>query len=292
MNRFRLAHLSDPHLGPVPTPPLAALLSKRAFGYANWLRARRRALGGDVLRAITDDLARQGADHVAVTGDLVNIALPEEFAAAAGWLATLGAPEDVTVVPGNHDAYVPGAAARALEAYAPFMTSDTGSGLPLVRRRGPLAILGVSTAVATPPGYASGRVGPAQRDALQAALDRNDDAVKVVLIHHPPDITLSPGRRRLVDHEDVREVLAAGCADLVLHGHNHRPSLTMLPTPRGDAPILGVPSASSDGTHHPFASYALIDVSDGAVRITRRGLTSADGPVRTLETVDLPLPRR
>jgi 3',5'-cyclic AMP phosphodiesterase CpdA len=292
VNRFRLAHLSDPHLGPVPTPSLAALLSKRAFGYANWLRARRRALGAGVLEALTDDIARHAPDHVAVTGDLVNIALDEEFDAAARWLGTLGAPEDVTVVPGNHDAYVPGGAARALAAYAPFMTSDGGGGLPLVRRRGPVAILGVSTAVATPPLFATGRVGPAQRNALQAALDRHDDAVKVVLIHHPPDAVLSPGRRRLVDHAEVQEVLAGGCADIVLHGHNHRAQLTFITTPRGEAPVIGVPSASSDGSHHPLASYALVDVMDGAVRITRRGLQRRDGPVRTLETVELPLPRR
>lgn len=292
MNRFRLAHLSDPHLGPVPRPSLMALMSKRAFGYANWLRARRRSLGGDVLRLLTDDLARQSVDHVAVTGDLVNIALPEEFARAARWLATLGAPEDVTVVPGNHDAYVPGAAARALEAFAPFMTSDTGGGLPLVRRRGPLAIIGVSTAVATPPFYATGRVGLAQQDGLRAALDRHDDAVKVVLIHHPPDLALAAGRRRLVDCDEVRDVLVGGCADLVLHGHNHRPSLATLATPRGEAIVVGVPSASSDGSQRPFASYALLDIAGGTLRITRRGVSSLSGPVRTLETMERPLPRR
>lgn len=289
MTRFRLAHLSDPHLGPVPRPPVLSLASKRAFGYANWVKNRRRALGSGVLERIVADVAAQSPDHIAVTGDLVNIALPEEFAAAAEWLAALGAPEDVTVVPGNHDAYVPGALPRALASWAPYMTSDTGGGLPLLRRRGPLAILGVSTAIATPPGWATGRVGAPQREALAALLDRCDDAVKVVLIHHPPDVTLSPGRRRLLDHAEVREVLAAGCADVVLHGHNHESSLAWIETPRGAAPLIGVPSASSDGTRHSLAGYALVDIDgrSGTIRLTRRGLASADGRVKTLETVEL-----
>ena len=38
---FVLAHLSDPHLGPVPTPRLAELAGKRALGFLNWHRKRR-----------------------------------------------------------------------------------------------------------------------------------------------------------------------------------------------------------------------------------------------------------
>ena len=44
-----------------------------------------------------------------MTGDLVNLALDGEIEMARLWLETLGAPQDVSVVPGNHDAYVPGA---------------------------------------------------------------------------------------------------------------------------------------------------------------------------------------
>ena len=45
-------------------------------------------------------------DHIAVTGDLVNIALGGEFVQARDYLAKLGSGDHVTVVPGNHDAYV------------------------------------------------------------------------------------------------------------------------------------------------------------------------------------------
>src|SRR5215469_5154405 len=106
---FVLAHLSDPHLGPLPQPGVRELASKRLVGYINWRRSRRRVHRRDVLDAITRDLHGTQPDHVAVTGDLVNIALPAEFAHARRWLETLGPPAHVSVVPGNHDAYVAGA---------------------------------------------------------------------------------------------------------------------------------------------------------------------------------------
>ena len=37
---FRIAHLSDPHLGPLPTVRLKDLASKRLTGYLNYRRNR------------------------------------------------------------------------------------------------------------------------------------------------------------------------------------------------------------------------------------------------------------
>src|SRR5262245_20870630 len=106
---FVLAHLSDPHLAPLPRPRIAELASKRLTGYLNWLRKRRAIHESDVLAAIVRDLSSQRPDHIAVTGDLVNIALPAEFENARRWLDRLGPAADVSLVPGNHDAYVTGA---------------------------------------------------------------------------------------------------------------------------------------------------------------------------------------
>ena len=59
-----------------------------------------------MLDALVEDLQAQRPDHIAVTGDLVNISLVAEFAPARAWLESVGTPDHVTVVPGNHDAYV------------------------------------------------------------------------------------------------------------------------------------------------------------------------------------------
>ena len=106
MAAFSLAHLSDPHLPPLPAPRLSELAGKRALGYLNWTRNRHRFHRRDVVDVLMSDLRAQVPDHIAITGDLVNLALEAEFAPALAWLETIGPPERVTVVPGNHDAYV------------------------------------------------------------------------------------------------------------------------------------------------------------------------------------------
>src|SRR5579859_1402586 len=142
MSDFLLAHLSDPHLGPLPSPRLGELMGKRAIGYFNWTRNRIGRHAPHVLDAIVADIKAQQPQHVAVTGDLVNIALPQEFAMARSWLHTVGPPHDVTLVPGNHDAYVPATRNMFLRAWADYLTADGASSVtfPFLRRRGPLAL--------------------------------------------------------------------------------------------------------------------------------------------------------
>src|SRR5712691_2470388 len=120
---FTLAHLSDPHLAPLPTPRLAELASKRVLGYLNWRHKRSAIHRAEVADALVRDIKSHGPDHVAVTGDLVNIALDAEFLQARAWLDRLGSPRDVTLVPGNHDAYVR-AALPALPQWRDFMQGD------------------------------------------------------------------------------------------------------------------------------------------------------------------------
>src|ERR1700761_5341720 len=106
MAAFTLAHLSDPHLPPLPRPRPLELAGKRALGYLNWTRNRHRYHRRDVVDVLISDLQAQVPDHIAVTGDLVNLALAAEFPPALAWLNSVGPPERVSLVPGNHDAYV------------------------------------------------------------------------------------------------------------------------------------------------------------------------------------------
>ena len=71
---FVLAHLSDPHLAPLPMPNPLRLLSKRGLGYINWLRKRRSIHRADMLAALVADLKGRAPDHIAVGGALVFIA--------------------------------------------------------------------------------------------------------------------------------------------------------------------------------------------------------------------------
>ena len=105
---FLLAHLSDAHIGPLPRPHRRELLGKRITGYMNWKRGRSLTHNMDVLAAIVADIHAQKPDHIAMTGDILNIGLKAEFPFAAAWLETLGPPDKVSFVPGNHDAYTRG----------------------------------------------------------------------------------------------------------------------------------------------------------------------------------------
>ena len=94
---FTLAHLSDWHLA--SRPALSELIGKRGLGYINWHRSRKKIHRPDVLDATIRDLKASAPDHIAVTGDLVNLSLPDEYNRARGWLQTLGSPRDVTLGP-------------------------------------------------------------------------------------------------------------------------------------------------------------------------------------------------
>ena len=288
---FTLAHLSDPHLGPLPQVRWRDLASKRAFGYANWRGGRAASLGPASLRALIDDLRRAEPDHIAVTGDLINIGLPAEVEAAKAWLAELGDEGDVTVVPGNHDAYLPGAIRRFTEAWAPWMSGDDGdkAGFPFVRVREPVALIGVSSAVATAPLMATGRIGETQADALAETLDAlgRDDLFRVVLIHHPPIAGSTPWHKRLIGGSLFRGAVASGGAELVLHGHNHVTSVAAIPGRDGPIPVVGATSASLHAHGgRPGGSYLLYRIGkengDFVCELEERGAKDAGGPVETL----------
>src|SRR3984885_132838 len=229
---FTLAHLSDLHMA--SPPRLAALASKRGLGFVNWQRKRKRIHRPEILDAITRDVKAQSFDHIAVTGDLVNLSLPDEYFRARQWLETLGSPRDVTVVPGNHDVYVRAAEPMPARHWSDFMRGGDGvDRFPFLRRRGNVSLIGLSTGVATGPFMATGRLGTRQLERLAETLEQTAGTFRVVLIHHPPKSPLRRFLRRLTDAKSLRGVLAAKGAELLIHGHDHRSALVWLDRPQG-----------------------------------------------------------
>ena len=252
---FTLAHLSDIHLSPMPKAKRHELLSKRMFGYVNWYRGRKYVHRREILDLITSDIVEQKPDHIAVTGDLVNLGLPEEFVRAAEWLHHLGPPSKVTAIPGNHDAYVRLHPKAGTHHWRPYMESNAAGEklfptpperFPFVRRFGDVGLIALSSAIPTMPFIAAGKVGSAQRALLANALDRLKQAglFRVVLIHHPPLRRQAGWHRGLRDAGRFSRVLKRHGAELVLHGHNHEQTVHELDTATGPAIVVGVPSAS------------------------------------------------
>jgi len=266
MAAFTLAHLSDPHLPPLPAARFRDLAGKRALGYLNWTRNRHKYHRREVLDTLVADLRAQRPDHIAVTGDLVNIALEAEFAPARAWLQSVGTSEHVTVVPGNHDAYTRATRNRSAEIWGDYLRGDgalTADPItfPFVRRRGPLALIGVSSAVPTPPFMATGWLGQAQRDALDGILSQlsAEQVFRVLLIHHP--LRSDSRHKSLTDSDELLTLLKRHGVELVLHGHDHVHSTMWVDGSRSRIPAIGVPSASAIAHgHYPAAAYNLFSI--------------------------------
>jgi 3',5'-cyclic AMP phosphodiesterase CpdA len=289
--------LSDPHLPPLPSPRLFELAGKRALGYLNWKRNRHRYHRRDVVDVLISDLQAQVPDHIAITGDLVNLALEAEFAPALAWLQSVGPPDWVTVVPGNHDAYVRATAHRLTESWGSYLAGDDTIGrandiFPALRRRGPLALIGVSSGVPTPPLMATGWLGRIQMDALENLLAglASEQVFRVLLIHHP--LRSSARAKRLTDSAELLALLRQYGVELVLHGHDHVHSTIWVEGPNGSSiPVIGVPSASALAHgHYPDAAYNLFSISrDGEAWRCRqmvRGINQAR-QVREIRRVQL-----
>ena len=108
---------------------------------------------------------------------------------------------------------------------------------PFVRLRGPLALIGVNSCVATGDLGAWGEVGAEQLARLEALLAHPEVArrIRVVLIHHPPVMHKGGEARNLQDRDALAAVLARAGADIVLHGHDHRDERAELAGPGGRA---------------------------------------------------------
>jgi len=274
---FSLAHVADPHVSPLPRPTPRELCNKRVLGYLSWTLRRKHIHRKEVLTSLTADLLAAHPDHIAVVGDLTNISLPAEFPPALAWLEGLGDPERVSVVPGNHDTYVPLPWSGTVALWRRYMRGDDTPAdhapggeqdYPWVRVRGPVALVGVSTAVPSLPFFATGKVGKAQLARLEALLREQGRAgrFRVVLIHHPPIDSLTKWRKRLTDSRGFASVIARAGAELILHGHTHAASLAALAGPEAPVPVVGVTSASSNG-----GEDASLRARYNLFRIERRG---------------------
>ncbi len=288
----RLAHFSDLHLLSHRGAGWLKLANKRWIGAANLLTNRSRHYHVAAFDHMVDDLNAQAVDHVLCTGDVTNLALEQEFAFARAKFDRLaGGPGQVTVIPGNHDAYVAEGVGLFAGMFDEYHRGDPGfvpssassqdeSRWPFVRIRGDLALVCVTTSRATPWFTAYGTVGQSQLARLRDLLadDRLRHKVRVVAIHHPPAGKAAQNRiRGLRDHEAFGRVIEEVGCDLILHGHEHRDMVETLPGPDGPIQVRGIASGTYDHDKpHRTARYRIFGLGPGGitseeVRIWRRG---------------------
>ena len=298
---FTIAHLTDAHLSPAPFPGLAEMRLKRFMGYVNWKRGRERLNDMPMLARLVADLRAHNPDHVAMTGDVVNIALRIEFQRAAAWMRTLGDPADVSFTPGNHDAYVTDAVPVLDSTMIPWTTGDTPLGparFPYLRVRGEIALIGLNSGVPTAPLMASGTLGAAQLKALGPLLAETGarGLARIIMIHHPP-LTRgpTPPLRGLTDAAAFEAIIADHGAEAILHGHTHKRMVHYLPSKAtrrdgGSVAVIGAPSVSAAAKDLRLrAAYHLIRVERAGehwrISARARGMMPGGGEIGEREAL-------
>lgn len=258
---YRIAHVSDPHvLSPAGAEWREMLFNKRITGYANLMLRRGRVHRREYLTVVLEGAAR-AADHVVVTGDVTNLALESEYDEARMLFDEVARLVEVTIVPGNHDIYLPTTHHerrfphhfdRFLRSDLPELAADLQAGpFPCVKLRGPVAIVALSSAVPRPPFVAAGYLGEEQLEALARVLAHPEVARRtpVLLLHHPPiddRPRVAQLRDGLVDAVAMRKVLAPLSYALVLFGHLHARVRCSMRTPTGAIDVIGASGAALD----------------------------------------------
>lgn len=282
---FKLAHISDIHLGPLPPVSKRELVSKRITGYINWKRNRSKHQDQNITASLLKYMNSLNPDHQIITGDLINLGLDSEIENAQKWLEKSFAPRDTTVICGNHDAYVRGSLAKAFKAWSPWIVGDknkpikTDKNFPSVRRRGKISIISCNSARASAPFLATGYFKYDQAIRLKEILEveRKTGQCRIVIIHHAPFPNATHKHKRLLGLNNFLQVIKTEGAELILHGHTHLDTHSKIKGPDSDVPIICVPAAYQWAGHKKPASGVNIyniEKSDKSwqIEVERHGL--------------------
>lgn len=247
MNKpFVLIHISDLHIHRVPLSP-RQWTAKRGLGALNLVLNRRRQFPRARARALVDYIDNTSWDHLLITGDLTQLGTRNEMESAHALLRPLlrrGA-ERVTILPGNHDRYVPESGADGFgEVFGEFFGGSEVVTKFLADR---WWLCGWDSARPRGLFSAEGYVRDETLRATETWWRGLPDGALVILANHYP-IFFPPGykekrRHDLTNLEPVREWIVEHPPRLYLHGHDHE-NWSFMP-PEFRVPMLAVNSASS-----------------------------------------------
>ena len=279
---LRFVQLSDLHLSSIQRPNPLRLLNKRILGYLSWQRKRRFSHQTWIIDKAIEQIKQLNVDHYAITGDLTHIGLKDEFNQVAQWLRSVAGPEDITVIPGNHDLYINERWQRSFLLWQPYLY-DQGAHInakninpnnalqtldqlyPVVRIRKNVAFICLSSVYAAPWWRATGWLAKPQLARLQTLLSNKslDQFCKIILIHHPVTLTYTSKRKSLINCCELNAILKAYPVQLILHGHGHYSCTDSLAcNNRQQIPIIGMASSSSANQSKNYqAEFLVFDIT-------------------------------
>ena len=267
-----IAHMSDIHVW--KDPPQDSVISsrwrdyKRYHGYLQLSLFRGpQCFSIDMLQASLKDVLARNAHHLIVSGDLTNISMPFEFEFARNLLQDHFLNEKLqvasvnhwkqetwkvlTVVPGNHDTYVPDAIEQDYfgryfaDAFEHTVKIDNfAARFPSVKHlpHSDVLVIGINTGTANSLVSSAGTVDQTQLSEavtkittiLEQQKRKLDSFFKILVMHHPPIARFSIGLIDaigcLADGDRARVSLFCDLVgvDMVLYGHTHHPLVSYL----------------------------------------------------------------
>lgn len=258
---FYLAHISDIHLTPMPKIRWWQLFNKRITGYLN-LKFNRKHNRNYLDRVLLSVLNHK-VDHLVISGDIVNLATKAEFLNAKLWLQNILKKIPIALTLGNHDAYLIGSLKTACENFSAFLQSDIEQKnyFPNVKLNNNIAIINISTAIASPPFFAIGYFSKKQARMLSDILTicAEQNLFRIINMHHPPFKKSVAWHKRLWGAKNFTKAVKIAGAELILHGHTHKASLNYL----NDIPVLGIGSCSKPcSTNANYNLFAIDRIDD------------------------------
>lgn len=229
---MKIGHISDIHWLDTSGAHFSDFLNKRISGGINLIAGRSRIHSKETARNALETVRREGCQHLIVTGDLTNLALPGEFKGIKSVLNEYYRDEDMSIVPGNHDYYT-GESARHRRFEKMIYTTNPSSiqtgyddTWPFVKVVENTAIIGLNSARPRPWFVAGGILGSEQIERLKKILALPEIASKfkiAALHHHLVQVLKSPGEslRNLRERKELVEICRSGGVKLIVHGHNH-----------------------------------------------------------------------
>ena len=231
----RLLHISDLHFGAVNDRLL------------------------DPLVALSAELR---PDAVVISGDLTQRARPDQFRAAAAYLARFGVP--TLAVPGNHDAPLYNLPVRIFHPFGRYRALIHDAREPVLTLPGAV-VAGINTA--NPRVWKSGHLRPASAQALARAFGATPAGhVRIAVMHHAP-VRAADGAPADIAHPArvLADLVRAG-TDIVLSGHTHMPHFGAADTEAGIL-FLQVGTAISTRLKTAWNDVSLIEITADSVRV-------------------------
>ncbi len=266
----RIAHISDVHM--LETPPNESPFYKLTLKLLSVGRALDPQGRIEKLRAALAVVKQSGADHVVISGDLTEVGSPPQFEQFAEQVHDSGIdPEQVTLVPGNHDGYTsPDGWARALEGPLRAFAGSSASVPGKVVDRGNVVFLPLDLSRHQTIVRSGGELTAGAASAIEQRLADDDLRQRslVVVQHHPP-FGHPRGAWQWIDgldgHARMTGILEANPRAALLHGHMHRRVDRIVGA--GKSRIFGAPATVDDEAGTP--RIRLYDVQDGTLEPVR-----------------------